>query len=265
MISGYLNSTPFPVYNYGEIVMNQMIPPEPHSNPSRYYIKWRPSYISSGTFTVSGVKYNFSSYPSGIFWFDSSCSGYWDDMTYRNSSGNTVYPGISNNSYITYFETNLLYVGRYTAQTMFSNLPNISMFSMSYCKILGGYSPGCLFDKCGNENRYVSFYLPECSYIYTEFASNTSDHQTYVSEITLPACIYLPYECFSNHISITLYYSGVVPVGTGGGGYTEYKATQGGRPMSDVYIYVPSSRVNSYINSPYWSRYYSSRIFPIPE
>ena len=245
--------------------MNKMIPFPPHDPPSYYYIKWRPSNIRSGQFTVSGVRYNFSDYPSGIFYFPSSCSGYWDDRTYSDASGYPVYPGISNNSYITYFETNLLYVGHSTTRPLFSNLPNISMFSMSYCNILGGVAPGCLFDKCGNENRYVSFYLPECSYIYTEFASTASDHQTYVSEITLPTCIYLAYETFSSSISITLYYSGVASVGDGGGGYTIHKATQGVRPLSDVYIYVPSSLVNRYKNSPYWSQYYSSRIFPIPE
>ena len=56
MISGYINSVPFSVYDCGEIMILD-----------DHYIKWLPSYIHTGTFTIEGSTYNFSDYSSGMF------------------------------------------------------------------------------------------------------------------------------------------------------------------------------------------------------
>ena len=240
-------------------------PPEPSS--SGYYIKWRPSNIQSGYFTVSGVNYNFSDYPSGIFWFDSSCSGYWDDRTYRDSSNNIIVPGIYSNPYITYLETNLEYISMPITGpsvprggTMFFDLPNLSMISMSKCVELEADAlPNAMFSKCGSSSVYTSLYLPECSWLFVEIGANPV-YKNYISEISLPKCHKVVVNTFPTDISVTFGWSSVVIVDdyTGTVGYHAFVGKSG------VSIFVPSSLVSTYKSHYYWS-YYASLIFPIPE
>ena len=73
---GYIDSSSFPVYTYGEMMVSSSVSPV-----SKYYIWWTPSNISSGTFTMEGSTYNFSDY-SGSFEFE---GGIIQDSAFNNA------------------------------------------------------------------------------------------------------------------------------------------------------------------------------------
>ena len=149
---GYIDSSSFPVYPYGEMMVSF----------SDYYIAWEPSSLSSGSFKMENSTYYFSSYSSsgGIFRF-------W---------GGEISPGaFSANSSITKIQTNALKVG-YRA---FFKCSSLSEITLTDCVYIGNEA----FYSCWRIN---SLYLPKCSYIGSE-----AFYYNGFTSISLPECTYI--------------------------------------------------------------------------
>ena len=149
MISGYINSVPFPVYLCGEFVVQ---------SEKEYYIRWWPSYISSGTFTIGGRTFNFSDYSSGYF---------------SNFNGEITSGAFSSNLDITGIETNASRV----LLGAFYNMHYLSFANLSECETVG-YSA---FVNCFG---LAQVSLPKCKVISSSAFQSCSS----LSQISLPEC-----------------------------------------------------------------------------
>ena len=103
--------------------------------PTTYYIRWAPSYISSGTFSIGGSTYNFRDYSNGEFTFS---TGVITDKAFQNTIISTV-------------ETNALYIGWHA----FYNCQNLTYASLSNCREIDSYA----FQSCSSLSRTS---IPRC-------------------------------------------------------------------------------------------------------
>ena len=264
---GYIDSSSFPVYTYGEMMISSPVSPV-----SKYYIWWTPSNISRGTFTMEGSTYNFSDY-NGSFEFE---GGIIQDSAFNNAR---------------------------SIQTLNTNAKEIRQYAFNHCTSLTQVSlPACIsigkmvFDTCISLTQislpvclYIGDYaftdcrsltqisLPVCSYIddgaFTNCSSLTqvslpvcSHIGNYVfqicsslSQVSLPVCSYIGYSAFVNCSLlniITLGWSSVCDI------LESQVFNNTGITSSTGSIFVPSSLVSSYKSATYWS-YFSDRIYPI--
>lgn len=150
MISGYIDSSPFSIYNCGEIMIY-----------TPYYIQWSPSYISSGTFVIESRTFNFSSYSSGFFTSPYFSSGCIDESAFKN------------NSDIVSIETN----ARWIDADAFAGCTSLSEFTAYNCSVVNPYC----FENCVN---LVNVSLPLCSFVGAYTFANCYA----LSQISLPKC-----------------------------------------------------------------------------
>lgn len=218
MISGYINSVPFSVYDCGEIEMN-----------TTYYVRWLPSYISSGTFIIDGSTYNYSDYSSGIF----------DNF----NTAITQSAFATNTTSISYIETDTF--GIDSGAFSHYGCPLLSSVSIPYCKYIGY----CAFLGC---DLITSISLPQCESI-GEYAFAL----TGLSKVCLPKINFISGYAFadcSNLKEIYLEADSVCELFSS----TAFKRT--GITSSTGYIIVPDSLYSSYIVASEWSYFYN-RIF----
>lgn len=234
MISGYINSVPFSVYNCGEFVLS----------PSEHYIRWTPSDISDGTFTIAGSTYNFSDYSGYFTWYGSTITS----------------SAFQNNSLLTSIETDAVRI----EDSAFYNCNNILYISIPNCKYIGSYafynnniraSGTFLLSKCEYIGSYA-FYsnhwlgtsgmeLPKCSYI----GGNAFNSCMMMSNVYLSVCSYIGERAFNQARPrlLKLWYSSVCYIPSS----TVFND-------SDTYwsVYVPSSLYYDYIEARGWSYFY---------
>ena len=220
---GYIDSSSFPVYTYGEMMISSPVSPV-----SKYYIWWTPSNISSGTFTMEGSTYNFSDY-SGSFEFE---GGIIQDRAFD-------------------------YTG--SIQTINTNAKEIGYYAFDCCFPLAQVSlPDCIsigvgaFADC---KLLTQISLPVCLYIGDRAFYNCSS----LTQISLPVCSYIGYSAFYNCSllnTITLGSSSDCNI------LESLVFNKTGITSSTGSIFVPSSLVSVYKSTLYWS-YFSKRIYPI--
>ena len=153
---GYIDSSSFPVYTYGEIVAG--------GDPLYYYMCWSPSDIQ-GSFFVEGKVDYFSNY-----------SGY-----YIFSKYNVIYSSTLQSAGFSYFKTNVEMV----YQSAFYNCPNLTTVIMPNCKRVGIGA----FYYCFSLN-YVS--IPVCTMIMEKAFYNNSN----LTEIYMPSVALVSYSVF---------------------------------------------------------------------
>lgn len=140
------------IYAYGSLVWSRRPPKE-------YYIKWTPSNISSGTFSIAGVTYNFSDY-NGYF---SGFNGCITKQAFYGTSIETI-------------ETNAYSID----EDAFRTCSSLITASLSECEFL---SSG-VFRNCYN---FQEVFAPECKRVNNfAFRSCLS-----LVSISLPLCSYL--------------------------------------------------------------------------
>ena len=145
------------IYAFGSLVWSQRPPKE-------YYIRWTPSNISSGTFSIAGVTYNFSDY-----------NGYFSD--FNGSITSSAFASTS----IETIETNAYSIGGYA----FYNCSSLITASLSECENLD-YG---VFKNC---TSLQELFVPECKMV-SDYAFR-SCHS--LVSISLPLCSYLGCEAF---------------------------------------------------------------------
>ena len=226
---GYIDSSSFPVYTYGEMIV-----------VTPYHIRWTPSDISSGTFSIDGSTYNFSDY-NGEFYFDKN---------YITSSA------FISNQNITTIDTDVVALNQYA----FAYCYNLSEISLSKVTTLGYrtffscyalssvYLPECktiagqVFGWCSG---LTSISLPKCEVLYNRALYNTA-----ISEIYLPVCSNISSQAFYNCTylnTISLGSSSVCRLFSS-------DAFAGTRITSSTgLIYVPDSLYESYRTDSVWS------------
>ena len=235
---GYIDTTSFPVYTYGEMII-----------VTPYHIRWTPSDISSGTFSIDGSTYNFSDY-SGEFLF------------YKNS---ITYSAFNKNLDITTIDTDVNIIGQAAfgycynlSEVSLSNVTSISYMAFFSCYALSSvYLPECSIvgaEAFGWCSGMTSISLPKCGALYTRALYRTS-----ISEIYLPVCSNISAFAFYNcpYLStITLGGSSVCVL-------SNSNAFQGtGITSTTGFIYVPHSLLEDYKVAPEWS-YFWQRIYTI--
>ena len=151
---GYIDSSSFPVYTYGEMIV-----------VTPYYIRWTPSAISSGTFSIDGSTYNFSDY-SGEFLF------------YKNSITKSAF---KENLDITTIDTDVRTIG----QAAFENCYNLSEVSLSNVTSIA-------YRAFGSCSALSTAYLPECNIIAAQAFENCYN----LSEVSLPNVTSIAYRAF---------------------------------------------------------------------
>lgn len=270
---GYIESSSFPVYTYGEMMLlSSPVPPVGY-----YYIWWRPSDIS-GTFIDHSSTLRLEDY-----------SGFYSGL--GSGTDRSAFKG---NSDITIIETNVTYL----AYSTFNNCINLSRAILHNCTQLGERTfEGCtkleyvsapLVKGNSDDGIFMSCYalsrieLPECDYLW----DNTFRYCSALNYVSIPKCASIYDYCFCgcinlerlylpvcNRIShgafsgctklseVILGYSSVVYLERYSvGGDTTFQGTliearQGG-------IYVPSSLVTDYKYESRWSSL-SDVIYPI--
>ena len=230
---GYIDSSSFPVYTYGEMIV-----------VTPYYIRWTPSDISSGAFSIDGSTYNFSDY-NGEFYFDKN---------YITSSA------FISNQDITTIDTDVVALNQYA----FAYCYNLSEISLSKVTTLGYraffscyalssvYLPECktiagqVFGWCSG---LTSISLPKCEALYNRALYNTA-----ISKIYLPVCSNISSQAFYNCTylnTISLGSSSVCRLFSS-------DAFAGTRITSSTgLIYVPDSLYEAYRTDSVWSYFFS--------
>ena len=261
MISGYINSVPFSVYDCGEIMILD-----------DHYIKWLPSYIHTGTFTIEGSTYNFSDYSSGMFT--------WSTATITSFA-------FRSNTNISSIETDALYI----SWGAFASCGWLQNANLLYCSEIGSHAfRGCTYLSNVNASNcsYVSYYafaecnnlrevsLTKCTYLgdnafaecsnLSEISLPNVEHiDSYVftwcrlNELSLPKCEFIGDRAFysnSTFSTITLGGSSVCVLENS----RAFENT--GITSSTGSIYVPRYLYSSYVVASEWSYFYN-RIYPI--
>ena len=162
---GYIDSSSFPVYPYGEMMISSPIPPE-----GKYYIWWTPSNISSGTFTMEGSTYNFSDY-NGSFEFE----------------GGIIQSSAFQNTLIQTLNTNAKEIEDYA----FQSCTSLSWVSLPMCESIRDF----VFWKCYSLSRVI---LPMCRYIGW-FAFQSCP----LTQVRLPMCSHITFGAFANCTSLS--------------------------------------------------------------
>ena len=266
------------IYTYGEKVW------PPYSRP--YYIRWTPSNISTGTFTIDSRTFHFSHY-SGDFYFSTGVIG---SNAFRN------------NSTIMTIDTNAFSIGEYA----FDDCEILSSFDISNCEYIGY---GAFKDQHIRHTWYP-LSLPVCSYIgsyafYSSRSGKVDDLYCPVCEyigsgafecceidnLDLPKCSYIGDYAFEDNPVGIVHLSSCEYIGSYAFRQDAYDYISG--CLRSVYIYtssvcslggsrvfgyftvnpevwhvlgefyVPSSLVSAYKSAEYWSQM-SNRIHPIP-
>lgn len=175
MITGYINSTPFSVYPYGEIVIGV---PEYLG----YYVRWVPDNISGTVYRCSsdGVCFSIadlSNYSSGYYTFPSSTSYYWfKSCTWY--SVETNYPFVPMVGFIecySMFEISLpecTYIG----EGAFGSCVNLQDLSLPYCSSIGSIC----FQKCSQLYGITIGYSSVCTLSYYHWSSTELLNVNYV-------------------------------------------------------------------------------------
>ena len=261
MISGYINSVPFSVYSCGEIMILD-----------DHYIKWLPSYIHTGTFTIEGSTYNFSDYSSGMFT--------WSTATI------TSYAFASNIGFYS-IETDALYI----SWGAFKSCGWLQNANLLYCSEIGSHAfRSCTYLSNVNASNcsYVSYYafaectslrevsLTKCTYLGSNafaYCSNLSEislpnvkHIDFyvfsgcgLNELSLPKCEFIGNRAFYNNSTFTTITLGGSSVCVLENSIAFYNT---GITSSTGSIYVPRSLYSSYVVASEWSYFYN-RIYPI--
>lgn len=264
---GYIDSSSFPVYTYGEIVMNERL--------SDYYIYWTPSNIGSGRFYMEGNTYYYTthlgsfSFSGGIitesaFMYSPGCSKLTTIVTNAYEIDAYAFYSCSNISTLTANMCNVIreraFQGCYSLKYLylplcdtlltdaFANCSSLSQANLPYCEFL---DIG-VFDNCRTLSQ-VS--LPKCTYIGSEaFAMCFS-----LSQLNLPVCSYIGDNTFYRCSALNTITLGSRSVCELGGSYVFDSA---GITSSTGSIYVPASLVSRYKSAQFWSQY-STIIYPI--
>lgn len=210
IVGGYANGVPLKaIYNNGTMVWNIS---------GSYYIKWQPSNISSGTFSINGTTYNFRDYP-GEFVF---------------STGIITRSAFVSNSYITSIDTNAYYI----ASNAFASCKSLSHLAAQNCEYIGNYAfnYGYLSAFAYMQNLY----LPKCSYI-----GNGAFFGKVQGSISLPNCEYIGNNAFGNcHLNGTLTLPKCTYIGSMG--FTNISAN---RVYLSVCEYIGSQAFHGYSES----------------
>lgn len=266
------------IYTYGEKVW------PPYSRP--YYIRWTPSDISTGTFTIDSRTFHFSHY-RGEFYF---------------STGVIARNAFRNNSDIMTIETNAFSIGNYA----FDDCVALSSFNISSCEYIGY---GAFKDQ-GIRHTWYSLSLPVCTYIgpyafyesrsgkvldlycpVCEYIGSHAFDACDIETLDLPKCSYIGEAAFEDNPISIVHLSECEFIGSYAFNQEAYDYIGG--CLRSVYIYtssvcqlegsrvfgyfsgsgqtwyelgdfyVPSSLVSAYKNAQYWSGK-SNRIHPIP-
>ena len=262
--------------------------------PESYYIQWTP-ILSSGTFSIGGVTYNFSDYPDGVFYLSNSIL-----------SGGVF---LSNSSIVS-IDTNVLEIHSNT----FKNCVNLHTVFLPNCTIIensgtwGGAFINCfglsqivapnltsvgneVFEDCSSiseinlsEVTYIgsqaffdcinlrSINIPKCLNI-----SGYAFARCYLlSQISLPECNTISDNAFyfcsnlthlelpmCSYLGYQVFYacSSLSRVTLGYSSVVKLKSSNAFSYTSAL-IYVPSSLVSAYKSASEWS-YFSNRIYPI--
>ena len=264
---GYIDSSSFPVYTYGEMVLSSPVSPV-----SKYYIWWTPSNISSGTFTMEGSTYNFSDY-NGSFEFE---GGIIQDSAFNNARSiqtlNTNAKEIrayAFNRCVSLTQVSLpdcISIGKMA----FTDCISLTQISLPVCPYIGDRAfidcrsltqiglPVCSFI---DDGAFTSCYslsqvsLPVCSFI----GNYVFQYCSSLTQIGLPVCSYIGYSAFANCSllnTITLGWSSVCDI------LESLVFNKTGITSSTGSIFVPSSLVSVYKSTTHWS-YFSDIIYPI--
>ena len=291
IINAYTGGVPVQsIFANGVQVWPSSTPP----SPTTYYVRWTPSYISEGTFSIGGNVYNYSDYSDGYFSFSTGV------ITSSAFAPNYVFSGVS------------LFVER-IEQDAFANCHNMREVNISGCSYIGKhafawdsklnslYAQSCTYIDDGAFARAFSGIsnnsadLPDCRYIGEEafyscrclvivsipvcsYIGEGAFWGCLISQIDLPSCEYLGPECFGDnplsvvnlpvcsyigesafracsHLNTMILGSTSVCVLDGSSVFYETLLDTGS-------IYVPTSLVSLYKVASNWS-YYSSNIYPI--
>ncbi len=262
MISGKIDSTYFPVYPYGEIVIGL---PE----YSYYYISWLPQHMTSG-YVDFVYSYPYSSYDltrnSGFVSFGSSM---WYVDSFVSCTWTEIEANFSKLTEMMLKGSSLEFVNLYACKSI--NTRNFSPCS----SLKSVYLPECEY--IGNSNFTTctllsELSLPRCSYIgRTNFQSCWSMYSlslprcqhiggyTFIDcfllyDLSLPVCSYIEEGAFRsspNLYGVTFGASNVCTLSASifSAGFLSYAK----------YIYVPSSLVSLYSTAQGWSDMVSSR------
>lgn len=178
MISGNINGSYFPVYNYGELVIG--------SNPGAYYVSWTPGYVSTSFQFRAAMVGSTGSHYSSSFMMSSFPSGYFSGYSY-------VYAWNSMDSYI----VNHAFYDNSSITTIKTNATRIEDAAFKECHSLWrvradmcSYIGTAVFREC------YSLYdvtLPNVEFI-GDFAFYHCDQ---LSKISLPVCTYVSYNAFT--------------------------------------------------------------------
>lgn len=158
------------VYTYGSLVWSNTF--------GSYYIKWTPE-ISSGTFTIGGITYNFSDYTSA----------------FRESSWNGVITAEA-------FEWNSDIQTLYTNATevrlnAFSNCHSLSSVTMTECTYVGAYA----FYSC---DSLRTIEMSKCKEVY----QHAFEGARYVQNLSLPDVEFIGSNVFGHMSSLYSLYVG---------------------------------------------------------
>lgn len=233
---GYIDSSSFPVYTYGEMMI-----------VTPYRIRWTPRNISTGTFTIDGSTYNFSDYSySGEFLLD---KGYITSSAFKSNQNITsIYTDVVGiNQYAFGYCYNL-------SQISLPNVTNLGYRAFFSCYALSSvYLPECsvvggqVFGWCSG---LTSISLPKCEYLYNRALYNTA-----ISEIYLPVCSNISSLAFEDckYLSkIIIDSSSVCRL------FSSDAFTGTGITSSKGNIVVPASLYESYRTDSVWSYFFNT-------
>lgn len=183
MISGNINGSYFPVYNYGELVIG--------SNPGAYYVSWTPGYVSTSFKFRAAMVGSTGSHYSSSFMMSSFSSGYFSGYSY-------VYAWNSMDSYI----VNTAFYNNSSIKTIKTNVTRIEDTAFGYCSSLWRVRADmCSYIGTGVFNGCYSLYdvtLPNVEYIGDYAFYNCRQ----LSRISLPVCTYVSSTAFANCSSL---------------------------------------------------------------
>ena len=179
---GYIESSSFPVYTYGEMIYKS------------FYIKWTPSYVSSGTFSVGGRIHNYSDYSNGVFSEFDGVVIEGDEfgpstvsITYLETNiTDGEFFGVTMNSLNSAYlpDCRILGTSSYTTPPHqgggFAHCTSLSKVSLPVCEVVGGAA----FQDC---HTLKSITLPSCRYVGNGAFNNCSS----LSYVNLPVCSYI--------------------------------------------------------------------------
>lgn len=241
---GYIESSSFPVYTYGEMIIKDY----------NYYIYWTPTNISSGTFYMEGSTYNFSDY-NGSFGFNGrSITGhafeYNRDLITVSTNARVV--GSYAFQYCSSLQEVIMTDCSVIERQAFLICRSLSSVSLPNCKEIGQFAfQGCISLRELN--------LPECTHIYSQaffscnnFSTITLDNTTvcrlyssdafYGTGITSSTgFIFVPdslYESYRTD-SVWSYFFNRIHPSTWGSYYVEWSPY----PVSTGLIYLGSDRI----------------------